>query len=414
MKFWIFNNYNTLPEHGQFTRSFYFGKNLRAMGHEPVVFAGSHPHNSDVQLIEGPERFRVFQEEPFPWVLIKTAKYGKSRKKRVLAMFQFYRNGKKAAKWAAEQYGKPDAILGSSAHPLAALLAVRLGKKYHCRSIVEIRDLWPESIVAYGIAEPHNPAVIALRHLEKWLYTHAYAVVFTMEGAYNYIKERGWEKDVPRSKVYYINNGVDLESFRYDREHFQIDDPDLKNPDIVKVVYVGSIRRVNNLGLLLDAAKKVDNPRVKFLIWGGGDELPALKRRLEDEHIENVVFKGYVEKTYVPYIVSQADINLIHSGEAGAPLMRFGISPNKMFDCFAAEKFTLMDLPAKYNPLVTWEAGIVVNNAGKILEGIQRLLTLSEEEQTALRENARRAAEEYDYKNLTRKLLEVIGEVRRE
>ena len=117
---------------------------------------------------------------------------------------------------------------------------------------------------------------------------------------------------------------------------------------------------------------------------------------------------GYVEKPYIPYIVSQADVNLIHSGEQGAPLMRFGISMNKMFDCFAAEKLTLMDFLAKYNPLVTCRAGIVVNSAGEIPEGIKRIVALPEEERAALRENARRAAEEYDFKNLTRKLIEVI------
>lgn len=31
------------------------------MGQEPAVFAGSHPHNSDTQLIEGPEKFRVYK-----------------------------------------------------------------------------------------------------------------------------------------------------------------------------------------------------------------------------------------------------------------------------------------------------------------------------------------------------------------
>ena len=35
-------------------------------------------------------------------------------------------------------------------------------------------------------------------------------------------------------------------------------------------------------------------------------------------------------------------------------------------------------------------------------------MALPEEERAALRENARRAAEEYDFKNLTRKLIEVI------
>ena len=68
-----------------------------------------------------------------------------------------------------------------------------------------------------------------------------------------------------------------------------------------------------------------------------------------------------------------------------------------------------MDFPAKYNPLVTWEAGIVINDAKEIPEGIKRMQALPEEERAALQENARRAAEEYDFKNLTQKLLDVIG-----
>ena len=86
MKIWIFNNYNMLPEQGGLNRHFYFGKALKEMGHEPVVFVGSHPHNTTEQLIEGKEAFRVYQEEPFPWVLVKTAAYGKSRKKQVFTI----------------------------------------------------------------------------------------------------------------------------------------------------------------------------------------------------------------------------------------------------------------------------------------------------------------------------------------
>lgn len=75
--------------------------------------------------------------------------------------------------------------------------------------------------------------------LEKWIYTKADAVVFTVEGAYDYIKEQHWEKEVPRSKVYYINNGVDLELFDYNKEHFRVEDKDLDDPEIFKVVYTG-------------------------------------------------------------------------------------------------------------------------------------------------------------------------------
>ena len=86
------------------------------------------------------------------------------------------------------------------------------------------------------------------------------AVVFTMEGAYDYIKEQHWERAVPRSKVHYINNGVDLELFEYNKANFPVEDPDLDDPDTFKVVYTGSIRQVNGLGLLLDAAKEVGTP----------------------------------------------------------------------------------------------------------------------------------------------------------
>lgn len=408
MNIWLINNYNTLPEHGQFTRSYNFGKNLKAMGQSPVVFVGSHPHNSDVQLIEGPEKFRAFQEEPFPWILVKTAKYGKSRKKQVLTMFQFYRNGKKATKWAAERYGKPDAILGSSAHPLAALLAVRLAKKYHCRSMVEVRDLWPESIVVFGIAGPHNPAVIALRWLEKWLYKNADAVVFTAEGAYDYIKEQGWDKEIPRSKVHYINNGVDLETFRYNQEHFQIEDPDLEDPELFKVVYTGSIRRINNLGLLLDAAKEIRDPRIRLLIWGDGNELPALCRRVEEEHVKNVAFKGRVEKKYIPYILSHADINLEHCQHSD--LLKYGTSHNKLLEYLAAGRPIFSTIKPAYSAIEANQCGAEVRGTSvrEIAEGIQALAALQPEDLDQMGRNARRAAEEYDFKNLTRKLIDVL------
>ncbi len=411
MNIWLINNYNTLPEHGQFTRSYNFGKNLKAMGQSPVVFVGSHPHNSDTQLIKGPERFRVFQEEPFPWVLVKTAKYGKSRKKQILTMFQFYCNGKRAAKGVAERYGKPDVVLGSSAHPLAALLAVRLAKKYHCRSIVEVRDLWPESIVVYGIAGPHNPAVIALRWLEKWLYKNADAVVFVAEGAYDYIKERGWEKDIPRDKVHYINNGVDLEAFQYNREHFRLEDSDLDEPDSIKIVYTGSIRLTNGVGTLVDTAKQVTNPKIKFLVWGDGDQLPGLRQRVLDEGIGNVVFKGRVEKKYIPSIVSRADYNLVDCVDSD--IFRFGISPNKLFDYFAAGKPVLMCLRAKYNPAERFSCGLICESPEKLGALLEKISTLSRDEYDALSQRAVTAAQEYDFKNLTRKLIEVIEVIER-
>ncbi len=406
MKIWIFNNYNMLPAHGHLIRHYNFGSWLKKKGHDPVVFVGSHPHNTDIQLIEGADAFREFQSTPFSWILVKTMKYGMSRKKQVFTMFQFYWNGKKAAKYAAEQYGKPDVVLGSSAHPLTAVLALKLGKKYGCPAIVEIRDLWPESIVAYGIAESRNPAILALRQLEKWIYKKTDALIFTQEGAYDYIVEQGWENEIPRDKVFYINNGIDLESFYYNRDQYQINDLDLKDSDSIKIIYTGSIRKVNNLGVLLEAAKYTDNSRIKFLIWGSGDQLPILQKRVQDEGLKNVIFKGNVEKKYIPFIVSQADYNYING--ADNDIFRFGISPNKLFDYFAAEKPVLMLIRAKYNPAERLSCGLICQTEEEFLKLLSNLPSPSAEQYKTLCQNAKAAAKEYDFKNLTQKLLNVI------
>lgn len=411
MKVWMFNNYNMLPEHGPMNRHYYFGKRLRELGHEPVVFVGSHPHNTDRQLIEGPKKYQVFQEEPFPWVLVKTVAYGKSRKKQIVSMFQYYKNGKAAAKHAANRYGRPDVILGSSAHPLAALLAVRLGRKFGCRSVVEIRDLWPESIVALGVAGAHNPAVLALRRLEKWLYTQADAIVFTQEGAYDYILERGWEKEVPRSKVYYVNNGVDLDLFYYNQEHFQWEEPDLEDPETFKIVYTGSVRKANGLVQLVECAEALrGEKKLKFLAYGTGGDLDELRKRCQQEGLTNLSFKGPVEKKYIPGILARCDATLLNYAPESVKLFRFGNSQNKLFEYLASGKPVLTNVKLSYNPADRRRccyAAVSPDGEG-YAAAVLTLYRLSPEEYEEACRAAIKTAEEYDFKNLTEKLLKAL------
>ena len=409
MKIWLINNYNMLPEHGQNNRHYFLAKYLKKLGHEPTVFVGSHPHNTNLQLIEGKEKFKIYRTEPFPWVLIKTRNYEGSKKARVLSMLEFYRNMKKAAK----TLDKPDVIIGSSVHPLAPLLAIVLGKKFNCTKIAEVRDLWPESIVAYGVAGRNNPVIRLLYKFEKYLYVHADSVIFTMENAYQYIEESGLTKAVPREKVFYVNNGVDLEEFNFNKNEYTIDDEDLNRSDIYKVVYTGSIRKVNNLGIVLDIAKLVKNPSVRFLIWGGGDQVEMLKKRVEDEKIDNVVFKGLVGKKYIPYVTSMADLNYMHNSPS--EVLKYGLSANKLFDYAAAGKPILTDFKCGMNPAEVYKAGTALSgdSISDIAEEIDRFSNLNREEYEEYCRNAERLAKDYSYENLAKKMVEAINQTKR-
>lgn len=405
MRIWLINHYAVPPRYYPLARQNYFAKYLMRAGHEVTIFAASTVHNSDLNLIEDDTPYREDVVDGVHYVLIRCKSYHGNGVSRILNMLEFARK----LPGVCNKYPRPDAIVATSMPPMSCAAGIKLARKYGCRSIAEIADLWPESIVAYGIAGPRNPAVLYLRRLEKWIYKKADAVVFTMEGAYDYILEQGWEREIPRSKVHYINNGVDLEQFRYNREHFTVDDPDLTDPDTFKVIYTGSIRKVNNLGLLLDAAKELRDPCVRFLIWGDGDEREALQQRVAEENISNVVFKGRVEKKYVPYITSCADLNIAHNTPSS--LFRFGISFNKLFDYLAAGKPVLSDFPCPYNPAVLLHASLCVDDptAQNIAQAVTQVAAMEREQYNELCSNAEKAAVEYDFRNLTNKLLQVIN-----
>ena len=410
---WILNHYASGMYFDHGGRHYNFAKYLRRAGYAPVIFGANSKHGKSERFLETDALWKecIAEEIDTPFVFVRARTYTGNGRQRVLNMIDFYRNVKKAAKEYAAQHGKPDVIYASSVHPLTLVAGLQLAKQFGVKCICEVRDLWPESIVAYSSRFTKNNLLINLLYRgEKWIYKKADAVVFTMEGAYDYIVEQGWDKEIPRSKVHYINNGVDLEVFDYNREHFCINDPELDNPDNFKIVYTGAIRRVNHLGLLLDAAKCVADKRIKLLVWGDGDELDALEQRVRDEHIENVVFKGRIEKKYIPSVVSRSDLNVVHWEMSS--LLKYGESYNKLFEYMAAGRPIFSTICPGYSILKKCNCGWDTEGYSprELADGIASMAALPPEELMRIGGNARKGAKEYDFAVLTQALIRVIEE----
>lgn len=406
-KIWIINQYNMPPEYGHLNRHYNFGKYLKRLGHEPSVFVGSFLHNTNKQMIEDKSNFKKYENCEYPYFFIKTCDYSKSKFKRVYAMYEFYRNLFKATK----NMEKPDVILGSSAHPLAAVAAIRLAKKHKCQSIVEVRDLWPESFVAYDIIRENNLILKLLYAGEKWIYKKADKLVFTMEGGKDYIIEQGWDKEhggpIDINKVHHINNGVDLEVFYDNRENYVLEDEDLDNEQTFRVIYAGSIRFANNVKSIIDVAQVINNKHlndIKFLIYGDGSDREYLEKYCLDNKIQNVIFKGFVDKKKIPYILSKSNLNIMHFKQNN--IKKYGASLNKLFEYFASGKPTVSDCEFGYDLIKKYKCGIVVDNANaeQLADAIVKFSKMSEEEYDIYCNNAIIAARDYDFKGLTREL----------
>lgn len=412
---WILNHYagNMLFDKGG--RHYWFAKYLKREGYNPIIFCSNTQHGKKERWVNSEDLWveKIAEEIETPFIYVKSSLYGGNGKDRIMNMINFYKNVKEAAKEYAKDHGKPDVVYASSVHPLTCVAGIKLAKIFGVKCICEVRDLWPEAIVAYSkrITKNSLPAKIMYAG-EKWIYKKADAVIFTQEGGPDYVREQGWTKDnggpIDSKKLFHINNGVDLEAFDENLKKFPYVDEDLDNPQIYKVLYAGAIRRINNVGLLVDAAKLIDDPKIRFVIFGDGDELELLRRRVIEEKIQNVVFKGRVNKQYIPSIDSKADINVVH-WEMN-PLLRVGESYNKAFEYYAAGKPVFYTIRPGYSIVEKYKCGRLTEGfePKDIAAGIQAIARQSEEEKSMMAVNARKTAEIYDFKNLTNKLIEII------
>jgi glycosyltransferase involved in cell wall biosynthesis len=412
---WIFNHYATDTFYSQGGRHYWFAEFLIKEGYNPIIFCASTVHNTNKNIDTKNEDYKVENVNGIPYVFVKTPSYFGNGIKRVLNMISFYINLFKVAKDYAKLHSKPDIILASSVHPLTLVAGIKIAKLFKVQCICEVRDLWPETLVAYGALERNNLLTRLLYRGEKWIYNKADKLIFTMEGGKDYIVNMGWNKEsggpVDLSKVYHINNGVDLETYTQNISINTFDDIDLDNKETFKIIYAGSIRKANNVKRIVETAEfvaKKSNKNIKFLIYGDGPEKNTLKEYCITNDLNNVVFKGLVEKSKVPYLLSKSDLNIMHFEQNN--LKKYGASLNKMFEYFASGKPTVSDCEFGYDVIKKYNSGIVIDDASAedLADVIIRFSEMPEDEYNKFCQNALKAAQNYDFKLLTNQLANLL------
>ena len=299
---WIMNHYATDMFFNKGGRHYWFANELNKRGNDVTVFcATTYLNKTDVVDTDG-QLYIVKKTENIPFVFVRTHPSVGNGIDRVLNMYLFYHNLIPTALRYAKKNGKPDVIIASSVHPLTMVAGIRIAKKLHVPCICEIRDLWPEAIFSFGKVKEKSLLGKLLIRGEHWIYRKARALIFTKEGDTDYLKERGWTieqgGDIDLRKCYYINNGIDLEAYLNQIDTETLEDEDLLNNKF-NVMYTGTIRPVNNVGNLLDAAKIISEKgyeQIQFLIYGDGMQRKQLEERIIDEKIRNVTFKGVSRK----------------------------------------------------------------------------------------------------------------------
>lgn len=407
---WILNHYAVTPDMSGSTRHYDFAKELVKRGYEVTIFTSSFHYSQHKELkLTKNERCRVENIEGVNFVWIKTFPYQKNDWRRIVNIVSFtsqvYWLCRKITK-ITKSIKKPDIIIGSSPHPLAALSAYWLSKYYKAKFLVEIRDLWPQTLIDMKKFKEGNPMIIILRLLEKFLYQKAEKIITLLPLVENYIVSFG----VNKKKIAYIPNGVNILNFRIvNQEKIE------KYDNNFKVMYLGAHGIANVLEVILDAACIIQEKgykNIKFIFIGDGTEKKNLISYANKLRLKNVEFRDFIKKQKIYYVLNEADLLLFNLRKL--EVFKYGISSNKLFDYMMAGKPIIFSVNSGNNPVKEAGCGIFIppENPEMMSEAIIKLYKISPEEREKMGKRGRAYVERYhSISVLTDKLEKVIKEV---
>ena len=395
---WILNHYAQRPtQSGGLVRHYSLARHISTYGWSSSIVTSSTDHPSGRQR---PTRGLEIVDG-IPFLALRTPEYWGNGSDRIRNMLAYARRA--VTPRALAPLPRPDVIIGSSPHPAAAMAGLILARRHNVPFVFEIRDLWPEALVDMGRLSDRGFTARTMRAFERRLFVSAKRSIMLWPDISRYVEDR----KIPVPPPVWIPNGVDLSA---------IDEPaPLPDTYAFTLMYYGAHGGANGLANLLDAMRIVgqspDGGHIRLRLIGSGPEKPALQRKAAQMGLANTCFEAAVPKRQVGRLAAEADafvFNLID-----APVFRYGISPNKLYDYMAAGRPVIFSCRSSNDPIAECGGGISVEpgDPEALAQAILRLSRMPRETRQAMGDAARRFVEtRHDFRVLARDLADVLEE----
>jgi colanic acid biosynthesis glycosyl transferase WcaI len=272
-------------------------------GHQVSVATGM-PNYPEGMVFAGYEEHRTLREEVDGCTVFRTAYFVTARNQKKWSQLRSYLSFAAAAFRSGLRVGAVDVVFATSPPLFVALPGVWLARLSGARLVLDLRDLWPDEIVACGAGEDKSLPVRMLRRLERWAYRAADYVTCTTPSFVETVVDRG----VPREKTLMLPNGADLDLFH----------PLPRNNPVAAacgfgekfvVMYTGLLGIKHGLEVILEAARQLqDDPQIHFYIVGSGARSRALRERAAEMGLHNVEFAGERRLQEIPLLLARADM----------------------------------------------------------------------------------------------------------
>jgi len=272
--------------------------------------------------------------------------------------------------------------------------------------VIEIRDLWPESIVALGTLKENSYIIKILNNIAKYIYHKSESIVVVTRSFKDYLINMGINKD----KITIIENGFNFERTLSPNKSIQTIRNEYKiNNDNFIVSYIGTIGMSHGIEVVIRAAEIIKD--ITFLIIGEGAEKNNLKKIIEEKEITNVIFLNHIDWQEIVNINQIISANLIHL--RNLELFKTVI-PSKIFESMALKKPILAGLIGESLEIITKSnSGIQITpeNPKSLVEGILFLKNNTEKAQKLGNNGFTLVSKRYNRKILAQQMIQSINKL---
>lgn len=302
-------------------------------------------------------------------------------------------------------FQRADVIVATSPQFFTALCGRTLAFWKRRPWIMEVRDLWPESIKTVG-AMSDNAIIRYFEWEEMRCYRSAKRIVVVTDSFRRTLTARG----VAAEKIDVVKNGANRELFKpVPKDEALAAELGLAGKRVIG--YIGTHGMAHKLDFILHCAKGMQgNSNCHFLFIGAGAEKERLLKIKEEEHLDNVTMLDPVPKTEVWRYISILDVCLINLKKS--PLFTTVI-PSKIFENAGMEIPILMGVEGEAKEIIEhYGAGLCFEpgNEADFCAKLDKLLG-DADFYAQCKQGCRRLSEDFDRKNLAAKMLVTIEAV---
>ena len=298
---------------------------------------------------------------------------------------------------------KTDLIIATSPQFFTAISGKMLSIFKQRPWVMEVRDLWPDSIAAVGSMNKSSKPFKILKKIEHHLYLSASKIVVVTDSFKKYIIK---EHQIKPEKIGVFKNGVLISNFKKPKPNDVLtlkESLGLKNKIIIS--YLGTHGLAHGLKFILESISKISNPDLHFLFIGDGAEKENLIKYSKTLHSKNFTFLESVTKSEIPLYIDISDYSLVYLKKSDEFK---NVIPSKIFENIAMYKPILLGVEGESKELIDdYEVGVCFEpeNKESFLNAIKDIQKLDRD---SFKVNCNKMLVNFDRSNIAENLIKFI------